>query len=367
LLAADWTARVGRRLLILTVDHRLQAQSRAWTDHCAVLARRLGADFRALAWEGAKPATGLPAAARAARHALLAAGARDAGARVILLGHTADDVLEAAAMRAAGSTTPDPQPWSPSPAWPEGRGLFHLRPLLDQRRAAIRDWLAARGETWIDDPANIDPRSIRAQARAAMTAEAPAAAVRPSPPPPPFEVDGAGVVAFHQAADSDIATFIGRAAVCAGGGTRPPSRVHLERLSARLARGERFTASLAGAAIVADGDQVLVMREPGEARRGGLVPIHAEAGETVVWDGRFEITAGVAPLTVRAVAGQASSLPEGEREALRAWPSRARQAAPLIVATSGQGSILPPSDGVVRCLVGERLRAATGSVAREPD
>src|SRR5207247_1209422 len=82
----------------------------------------LGADFQALRWDGDKPVTGLAAAARTARHRMLADAARRAGARAILMGHTGSDVLEAEAMRAAGSTTPDPKEWAPSPAWPEGRG-----------------------------------------------------------------------------------------------------------------------------------------------------------------------------------------------------------------------------------------------------
>src|SRR5205085_8990913 len=69
------------------------------------------------------------------------------------------------AMREAGATMPDPHEWAPSPAWPEGRGVFLLRPLLGVRRAAIREWLEGRGERWIDDPANEDPRFARARAR----------------------------------------------------------------------------------------------------------------------------------------------------------------------------------------------------------
>jgi tRNA(Ile)-lysidine synthase len=73
----------------LTVDHQLQPASAAWTADAVAKARALGAEARALAWTGDKPATGLSAAARAARHALLADAARAAGARVLLLGHTA--------------------------------------------------------------------------------------------------------------------------------------------------------------------------------------------------------------------------------------------------------------------------------------
>ncbi len=81
LLASDtWAKAAKRSLLVLTVDHGLQAESAAWTTACAATAERLGLAFRALAWIGDKPSTGLPAAARAARQALLADAARDAGA-----------------------------------------------------------------------------------------------------------------------------------------------------------------------------------------------------------------------------------------------------------------------------------------------
>jgi len=77
-MAADWAGVHGRRLLDLTVDHGLNPASRGWTEACRDLAGRLGADFRPLEWTGPKPSTGLPAAARLARHRLLAE-ARPAG------------------------------------------------------------------------------------------------------------------------------------------------------------------------------------------------------------------------------------------------------------------------------------------------
>ena len=71
-LAKAWADAAGRPLVALTVDHRLQSASAAWSRVAARQAAALGVAHRTLAWSGAKPATGLPAAARAARHALLA-------------------------------------------------------------------------------------------------------------------------------------------------------------------------------------------------------------------------------------------------------------------------------------------------------
>ena len=68
-------------------------------------------------------------------------------------------------MRAAGSTLGRLRDSAPSPVWPEGREVFLFRPLLDVRRAELRALLRGRGLDWIDDPANADPRSLRARVR----------------------------------------------------------------------------------------------------------------------------------------------------------------------------------------------------------
>jgi tRNA(Ile)-lysidine synthase len=348
LAGAEWASRAGRRLLVLTVDHRLRPESADWTRACADTAQRLGLPFRALAWEGDKPLTGLPAAARMARHRLLADAARQAGAGAILMGHTADDGLEARVMRAEGSTTPEPREWSPSPAWPEGRGVFLLRPMLDLRRANIRDWLRMRGEGWIDDPANDDTRYARPRARRALelgatpsgaSTRAPAAvlaiACRTDP--------GGGLeiarAAISAAADAAVARFASAACLCAGGTDRPPAGGKVERLTARLKSDEPFTASLAGARIEADGSQVRFLREAGEVARGGLALLRLQAGETAVWDGRFEVTV--------------------QREArIRAAP---RSTQPVAIGRDGEFADLE-----IRPLTYDRLLAACGAVDREP-
>ena len=317
LAAAAWANGAGRRLVVLTVDHQLRPESAAWTQACAKTAERLGLPFRALVWIGEKPKTGLPAAARGARHRLLADAAREAGARVILMGHTADDVLEARVMRDEGSTTPEPRSWGPSPVWPQGRGIFLLRPLLSIRRSDIRAWLAARGEHWIDDPANEDATYARPRARQAIAQGAAftATVAVPSTTSVAFSCrarsDGGFEIArsvLRTAAPEGIARFVAAACLCAAGASRPPSRARVARLSTRLIETEAFVASLAGARIEADPVEVRFLREAGEAARGGLAPIGLGAGETGVWDGRFEITAA-RDVEVRATSGSTTPDP----------------------------------------------------------
>ncbi|MBP8248292.1 MAG: tRNA lysidine(34) synthetase TilS [Phenylobacterium sp.] len=364
LITADWAKAHGRSLLILTVDHRLRPESAAWTEACATSAQRLGAAFQALYWDGEKPSTGLPAAARAARHRLIADAARAAGAKVVLMGHTASDRLEAAVMRGAGSTTPSPREWGPSPAWPEGRGVFLLRPMLGETRADIRAWLIARGETWIEDPANDDPRFARARARAALTGD------ETDKLTPPQDLAGlaraatdlAGGLALPRRALQDAPqTFLAAACLCAAGAARPPRGDRLGRLAEALGHDTHLTATLAGARIEADDHEVRFLRDMG---RGGLASLTLGAGGAGVWDGRFEITTE-RQLTVQALAGHAAGLPPARRSALKALPAGARGTLPFIV---GEGSpLLAVISGVsVRPLALDRLRAASGLVDQEP-
>jgi tRNA(Ile)-lysidine synthase len=361
LIADAWARAAGRELIVLTVDHRLQAESEVWTRACAAVADRLSRRFVPLAWEGDKPAAGLPAAARAARHRLLADAAREAGARILLMGHTADDLREAALMRRAGSTTPDAREWAPSPVWPQGRGVFVLRPLLDIARAELRSWLTARGETWIDDPANADPRYARVRARRTPSAPAPRAEPRPL-----TLADRVGeqtsilTMARAQLRDADpedVRRLVAMAAVCAGGGERLPATARAARLAAALRGDGPLVATLAGARIEADAAEVRIFREAGETARGGLAP----ARPPIVWDGRFEIVSGQ---EVRRLAGLVGQLPPAEQSALRALPPAARGGLPAVVGEDG--SVSCPAITGTPSLVGERLRAAAGLVQREP-
>jgi tRNA(Ile)-lysidine synthase len=375
LIAAGWARGAGRRLLVLSVDHRLRPESARWTADCAAVAGRIGAEFRALAWEGEKPVSGLQAAARAARHRLLADAARTAGAHVLLIGHTADDVAEAQRMRANGSSTPDPREWSPSPAWPQGRGLFLLRPMLSVPRADLRAWLAARGEAWIDDPANDDLRFARARARRSDDAGAAASQTAEAGPLARLAVatlEGGLTISRPalRAADPDAARrFVGAACLSAAGAERPAAGERVRRLAERLAGAEEgFVATLAGARIEAGRDAVRFQREAGEAARGGLQPLRLAPGETGVWDGRFEIAADRA-LDVRRLAGLVRRLPPSQQAALLALPPAARGGLPAIVAPDGSVGcpLLSEVPGIRAApLAHARLLAACGAIEREP-
>ncbi len=371
LMVDEWARTAARPLVFVTIDHGLQPQSREWTRHCAGLAGRLGHRFLARVWTGEKPKTGLPAAARGARHRLLAEAAREVGASVIVLGHTADDLLESEAMRQEGATTPDAREWAPSPVWPEGRGLFVVRPMLGVRRAALRDWLAQRGETWIEDPANENLAYARARARKGLVGEAETA--HGDPPALALAAQAihrAGIITlsrttFREATAPDARRFVALASVCAGGGARLPARPRIDRAVQALKGGARVTMTLAGARLEADDQDIHVLREAGEAARGGLAPLTSEPGRSTVWDGRFEISALLAGTEVRRLAGIVGRLPIAQRVALGSLPPAARGGLPATVDAAGHASCLIFTDEA-GSLVPERFAAAAGLIDREP-
>jgi tRNA(Ile)-lysidine synthase len=368
--ARRWARDAGRRLLAVTIDHRLQPGSAGWALWCAERAQRLGVAHRILAWDGEKPRLGIPAAARAARHALLAGTARAAGARVILFGHTADDRLEARVMRQGGGSVPEPREWTPSPVWPEGRGLFALRPLLGVRRADIRARLAEAGETWLDDPANADPRHPRVRARLHLAGGGdplPEAAAT-APCLDHLTIDAAGEIALGARACRP--PFLGPALLCASGSDRPPRRGRLDRLLARIEAAEPFTATLAGARVESDGAVLKITRESGDIARAGGGAHALLAGEPIVWDGRFEVAANVGGLTIAPLAGHAARLDRSQRAALSRLSRATRKGLPVII--DGEGRVSAPllaqdARVRVRSLVANRFLAACGAITNEAD
>jgi tRNA(Ile)-lysidine synthase len=173
--------------------------------------------------------------------------------------------------------------------------------------------------------------------------------------------------AIRDASPDAARRILAIACVCAGGGERRPRAERVERLLQRIVQGEAFSAGLAGARVVC-GDEVLILREAGEASRGGLATFVLEPDAAQVWDGRFELLAHKPGLKVGPLRGLMSRLGPAEGPALKAAPALARPALPAVT-TDREGVTCPilaeGSQVSVRCLVGERFMAACGLIVDE--
>lgn len=155
------------RLVALSVDHGLRPGSADEARWVKSRCRRLGIRHETLSWDSGRPATGLQAAARAARYRLLAEASARLGLCAVLTAHTRDDQAETLVMRRARSASEDAPGLAgiPPATLFEGR-MWVLRPLLGLPRMKIREFLGDMGvEDWIEDPSNNDPRFERVRVR----------------------------------------------------------------------------------------------------------------------------------------------------------------------------------------------------------
>ncbi|MEM6557978.1 MAG: tRNA lysidine(34) synthetase TilS [Pseudomonadota bacterium] len=166
-LCHAWAETANRALIVFTVDHALRPEAR---DEAALVAEhcnRLQITHQSLRWLRPRPSQN---AARRARYGLMADAMAEVGANCLLTGHTLDDVIETVFMRrkrgVRGGLSVGPGLAAPMPAWPEGRDMTLLRPLIGTRRQSLRTHLDELSVSWIEDPSNQDPKFERVRLRA---------------------------------------------------------------------------------------------------------------------------------------------------------------------------------------------------------
>jgi tRNA(Ile)-lysidine synthase len=148
------------RVVGVTVDHGLQPGSAEHADAVVAQMARMGADETASVRVTVDAGgTGIEAAAREARYAVLEEVASRMGAQGVLLGHTLDDQAETVLLgltRGSGGRSIAGM----RPAFDR----FH-RPLLRLTRQQTEDACRAEGLEFWTDPHNTDPRFTRARIR----------------------------------------------------------------------------------------------------------------------------------------------------------------------------------------------------------
>ena len=311
LIAADWASRRKITIRAATVDHGLRPESGDEALTVARLCDGLDVPHDTLSVCVAESGGNLQAQARAARYDGLARWARDHGLASVLLGHTLDDQAETLLMRLArGSGVEGLSAIQEAREW---AGVRWLRPMLEERRAGLRAWLAARDVGWIDDPTNEDPGFDRIRARRALETLEPvgitpeglaATAQRLARQRRVLEAAMADLAAqalrpgrFGEARlaraplhtvprDTALRLFAETLRQIGASAYRPRFRAVDEHFRRALQATESTSATLAGCLIrpEPDRDTILICREP-----AAVAPPAEITARKMIWDGRWEI------------------------------------------------------------------------------
>ena len=274
-LAAAWARARHGKITALTVDHGLRPESAAEARQVAHWCRTLRVTHVVLPWQGVKPATGIQAAARAARYAELEGWCAAHAVLHLLVAHHADDQAETIALRRARGSGEDGL--AGMAAIVETRRIRILRPLLAVPKARLVATLIQARQRWIEDPSNRDLRFARARLRAGRVPrhgsrhaatrrarEARVAAILAS-----AWVHPSGWAEAEAAALATAGPKLGRRALarllqCVGGSEYPPATAKLEALWRALAEGQLAQArTLAFCRVQARGPHLVVARERG--------------------------------------------------------------------------------------------------------
>jgi len=348
-----------RKLVVATVDHGLRRESREEAAWVAQEARAIGLEHTLLAWEGAKPTTGLQDAARAARYRLLTELAWRLGgsrAAAIVTAHTEEDQAETFLMRLArGSGLDGLTGMSAQRLIGREAEVKLVRPLLGVSGGRLEATLRAGKRAWIEDPSNDCDRFERVRLRKALgpleaigltspkialsarrlerAREALEAAASALQSAATLNLHGGAFASLDartfQAAPEEVRLRLMVRLIAAFGGQDEPVRLaRLEGLLGRLS-APGFGAATLGACIVARHDGAIrVAREPGRAE---LPQLELAPGEVAVWDRRFRVAAAGAldaPVLVRALGTAAFARLRRQLKSARELPP-ARAAATL--------------------------------------
>ena len=154
---------------VVTVDHALRANSAAEARKVAGAAAQFGFPHTTLTWVGDKPHSGLQAAARAARYALIERHVKANNWQAVATAHTADDQAETVLMRLARGSGVDGLGAMRGVTALDG-GTIVLRPLLGVRKTALTTYLQEAGIGWDEDPSNGSTDFERVRIRRALSA-----------------------------------------------------------------------------------------------------------------------------------------------------------------------------------------------------
>ncbi len=142
----------GKKVIALTVDHGLRAESRSEAEYVGKVMARYGIEHHILTWEGEKPHSGLEEAARQKRYELLFGWCLKNNVKTLAVGHHRRDQAETFLLRLQRGSGVD----GLSCMLPvtERCGVMLIRPQLADDPEELRNYLRRQKVDWMEDASN---------------------------------------------------------------------------------------------------------------------------------------------------------------------------------------------------------------------
>ena len=309
LLADRWARRRKGRIVALTVDHGLRDESRteAREAHRVLASRDI--DCKLLSWRGAKPASGIQAAARDARYGLMVEWCRRYGILHLLIAHHREDQAETILHRLSRSSGGDGL--AGMAACREVAQVRFLRPCLPVPRDRLRSVLVKENLAWADDPSNRNRAFARVRIRSLMPALAKegldagtlaGTGQRLGDIRAMLEGQTAHLLAryatLYEAGYAELerepllgmdralgCRVLAALLVCIGGAVYSPRRTRLVRLyDSLMVEDMPRDRTLGGCRILCRGNKLLIVREAGR-----IPELRLQEGTNTLWDNRYLI------------------------------------------------------------------------------
>ena len=153
----------GKKVVALTVDHRLRPESSAEAAYVAQIMAAKGIEHHILVWQEEKPQTGIEEAARLARYRLLSEWCHQHNIRCLCVAHHLLDQAETFMMRLQRGSGLNGLCGMQEVS--ELNGLKILRPFLKTPPAKLKKYLQKQNIRWVTDSSNNCDDFLRVRVR----------------------------------------------------------------------------------------------------------------------------------------------------------------------------------------------------------
>jgi tRNA(Ile)-lysidine synthase len=310
LLLDSWAKTHNGRVIALTVDHQLRAESAHEARQVSDWLRSRGIEHHTLPWRNPVQGSALQETARAARYELMEQWCHNKGVLHLFLAHNAEDQAETFLMRLDKGSGPDGL--SAMSVVSERRYCRLARPLLSISRVELRAYLTDNNQDWIEDPSNLDTKFERIRWRQVMANENLSphgfcqSALRYGRARTILDLEvarlaamavfvhPAGFIRINRARFNDApfeirARVLARTLLAVGGAQYPPRRSKIDTMLAAIKNTEFKGRTLGQCRIDGTSDDLIVTREG----RTLPDPISIDRPGQIMWDHRFRVSVSI--------------------------------------------------------------------------